>query len=312
LPFLPFGLDPTDNYYPDRTCGDQSYQNGQSPATPDYIFWGWDWFFNLMSAVVSKAASNQLVVNTLDYYQESNMADFTVEARMVYDNTRNVDVVAGLQDIMDWYHDNVFSGIDPLGASPSANQPWVPTPVTDNCISSQYGDSGQLLTLSALVAALKGNKAIGAPGWDFPPGLPCGSLPSGGSDVPMGWRLFPGFIDIHTQKDTINPLADMAAWSKNFHDRMHEFVLGNGLSGKRVVFGETNGINPGCNDAWTKERAEAMLYGIPGSVNGFANSYLFLIYAGNVVMRPWQDITEAHSACMAFPNTINPPFNPMQ
>ncbi len=50
-----------------------------------------------------------------------------------------------------------------------------------------------------------------------------------------------------------------------------------------------------------------MLYGIPGSGNGFA-----LNYAGNVVMRPWQDITQAHSACMEFPNTINPPFNPMQ
>ncbi|MBI1898179.1 MAG: hypothetical protein HYS04_16840, partial [Acidobacteria bacterium] len=318
LPFLPFGLNPTDSYNPDRSCSDQSYQNGQSPATPDYIFWGWDRFFNLLGAVVSRAASSQLIVNSLDYYQETNMADFTVEARMVYDNTRGVDVVASLQDIMGWYHDNVFSGIDPLGASPSANGPEVPTPVTDTCVSSHYGDSGQLLTLSALVAALKGNKAIGSPAWvwpwDVPPGpaLPCGSLASAGTDVPVGRRLFPSFIDIHTQK-SFNLLADMADWSKNFHSRMYEFVSANGLSGKRVVFGETNPIDPPeCNDPWTKQQAETMLYGIPGSENGFANSDLFLYYAGNVVMRPWQDITQVHSACMAFPNTINPPFNPME
>jgi hypothetical protein len=230
---------------------------------------------------------------------------------MIYDSTRNVDVVAGLQDIMGWYHNNVFSGIDPLGASPSANQPVVPTPVAGNCDSSHYGDSGQLLTLSALVAALNGNKAIGEPGWDFPPGLPCGSLPSGGTFVPIGRRLFPSFIDIHTQKN-FSLLADMAEWSKNFLSRMYVFVSANGLTGKRVIFGETNPIEPGCNTPWTKEQAESMLYGMPGSVNGFTNSSLFLNYAANVVMRPWQDITHAHSACMSFPNTLNPPFNPMQ
>jgi len=249
------------------------------------------------------------------------MADFTVQARMIYDKTRNVDVVGSLQDILSWYHP-YFSGIDPLGASPSANRPTVPTPVTENCVSSHYGDSGQLPTLSALVAALKGNKAIGAPGFDPQTGLYCGSLPSGGTDVPVGWRLFPSFIDIHTQKN-FALLADMAAWSKNFHDRMHEFVLGNVLSGKRVVFGETNPINvnvQGCTDVvndpsnllWTREQAEAMLYGIAGSMNGFVNSDLFLSYADKVVMRPWQDITHAHSKCIAFPNTINPPYNPVQ
>ena len=316
LPFLPFGYDPNDrdqngNPFPDRTCGDQSYQNGQSPATPDYIFWGWDRFFNLMDRVISKAAGNQLIVNTLDYYQETNMAAFTVQARVIYDNTRNVDVVANLQDIMGYYHYNVFSGIDPLGASPSANGPAVPTSVTGNCVSAHYGDSGQLLTLSALVAGLKGNKAIGQPGSDGLTGLPCGSLLSGGTDVPVGRRLFPGFIDIHSQMH-FNLVDNTAAWSKNFHDQMKEFVFTNGFSGKRIVFGETNSIDPGCNDPWTKEQAAAMLYGIPGSGNGFVNSTLFSNYAGNVVMRPWQDISYAHSACMGFPNTINPPFNPMQ
>jgi hypothetical protein len=261
---------------------------------------------------LSRAASNQLIVNTLDYYQETNMAVFTVQARMIYDSTRNVDVVAGLHDMMGWYHDNVFSGIDPLGASPSANQPEVPTPVTADCVSSHYGDSGQLINLSALVAALKGNKAIGAPAWDFPPALPCGSLPSGGTFVPVGRRLFPSFIDIHTQK-SFGLLADMADWSENFHNRMYEFVSANGLSGKRVVFGETNPVDPPeCGDPWTKQQAETMLYGIPGSGNGFTNSFLFSYYAGNVVMRPWQDITHVHSACMGFPNTVNPPFNPIQ
>jgi hypothetical protein len=225
---------------------------------------------------------------------------------------------------MGWYHDNVFSGIDPLGASPSANGPAVPTPVTADCTSSHYNDSGQLFNLSALVTALKGDKKIGSSTIDSSTQLPCGPLLSGGTDVPVGRRLFPSFIDIHTQKN-FNLLTDMADWSKNFYSRMYDFISAsaNGLGGKRVVFGETNPINvnvPGCTDVendpfnlvWTKEQAEIMLYGLSGSQNGFTHSTLFQNYAGNVVMRPWQDITHAHSKCIAFPNTIHPPFNPMQ
>ena len=162
-----------------------------------------------------------------------------------------------------------------------------------------------------LVAGLKGNKAIGQPGYTYPVGLPCEPLPFGGTDVPVGRRLFPSFVDIHTQK-SFDLVSDMAKWSLNFHTKMFDFVQSNNLVGKRVVFGETNPIDPGCNDPWTKVEAEAMLYGMPGPPNGFANSALFQSYAGNVVMRPWQDINQVHSACLAFPNTINPPFNPVQ
>jgi hypothetical protein len=313
LPGLPFGHSlEGGELYPDRECADQSYQNGQSPATPDYIFWGWDRFFNLISEVVSKAAANQLVINALDYYQETNMASFTVQARMIYDNTRNVDVVAGLQDHMNWYRNNVPGGIgiDPLGASPSANGPEVPSPVNGDCSSLHYGGSGQFTTLSALAAAIRGDKAIGQPGYDWSVGLPCGPLSSGGTMVPTGRRLFPSYVDIHTQKH-FAALIDMSEWSKNFHSRLYEFVAtpNSGLYGKRVVFGETNPIDSGCNSPWTKEQAQSMLYGTPGWSNGFVNSSLFTYYSSYLVMRPWQDITHAHSGCMEMPNTLNPPFN---
>jgi hypothetical protein len=239
---------------------------------------------------------------------------------MVYDNTRNIDVVAEMQDRMGWYHNNVFSGIDPLGASPSANQPLVPEPKWDDCTSSHYGDSGQLQNLSALVAALKGDKAIGMTDWNALKNLPCGALSGVGTNIPVGRRLFPSFFDIHTQK-TFASLIDMGVWSMNFHDKMATFVTANGLGGKRVVFGETNPVDivdpalpvSECPPSpWTKEQAETMLHGVPNSANGFINSYLFANYGAYVIMRPWQDTSWAHSKCILYPNTLNPPFNSKQ
>jgi hypothetical protein len=104
----------------------------------------------------------------------------------------------------------------------------------------------------------------------------------------------------------------MGDWSKNVYDKLYDFLTPNGLSGKRVVIGEANPVGFCAIPAFNKEQAETMLYGIPGSQNGFKNSSLFINYGGSVVMRPWQDITQISSACMSFPNTINPPFNPVQ
>lgn len=88
FPWLPYPLDPNDSNYPDRSCGNASYFT--APETPNDIFWGWTRFFNLMDAVMTQAQAATLVIDGLDYFQESNMGQFTIQGRMIYDNYRLV------------------------------------------------------------------------------------------------------------------------------------------------------------------------------------------------------------------------------
>lgn len=167
-PWLPYALEPS-NSYPESTCLNNSYAS--AAQTPPDIFWnghGWSMFFSLVDAILGKAAQSgtNITVDSFDYYQESNL-QFTVEARMIYDNARTVDVLQSLRNLMSAH------GFDPGRIAPSANIPPSPDPASFDC-GSFYGDSAMLLTLSELTAAIAGPYGvIGQPPWAVSGGLPC-------------------------------------------------------------------------------------------------------------------------------------------
>jgi len=299
-PWLPYGLDPTDSNFPERDCGPNSYS--QAAQTPSDIFWGWDRFFNLMNTVMAQAHATGLGINGLDYYQESNMA-FTVEARMIYDSGRSVDVLGQLRNAMS------ANGFDSGRVAPSANGPPTPNPANADC-GSYYGDSALLINVSELAGAIAGPySAIGDVPTDWPNGIPCYNNQAANMiSVPV-WHSQPTFVDSHSQKTYPDP-NDLATFALNFYSDMWAFLQYRGLTGNLVIFGETNPVdNPGC-DQWTYQEADAMVNGISGNNNGYKHSSLYANHASSVVMRPWHDGTYQNEQCTPSPNVINPPFDP--
>lgn len=299
VPWLPYGLD-TIQGFPDRTCDNQSYQ--LAARTPSDIFWGWDRFFNLIDTVLNKAQTERVSVNAFDYYQETNMTDFTVMARFIYDYNPggfSTDVLGVLRSKM------VSNGYPAAQIIPSANIPPSPTPATGNC-SSYYGDSALLLTLVSQLAAVAGPWAsFGVP----PHHTDFGSLrcyqSSDTSPSPSLMVSTPVYhspataTDIHSQK--VYPTnAETEQYSTSFHNSIWSYLAYRGLTSNVVVFGETNPVD--C-DVWNPSNATAF-------VNGYRFSTLHSNASNRVYMRPWHR-TEVGFACNLSPHVVNPPFNPL-
>jgi hypothetical protein len=151
LPWLPYALDPSDQNFPDnKSCAQSNRSYYDAAQTPNDIFWGWTRFFNVMDVILTKAANTtptRINVEALDYYNESNLG-FTVEARMIYDDFRGVNVLQALRDRMSAH------SYDSARVAPSANQ-GVPAFASSDC-GSFFGDSAMLMPLSQLTAALAG------------------------------------------------------------------------------------------------------------------------------------------------------------
>lgn len=94
-PTLPYGLEPVTGN-PDRVCGQDSYNS--SPVNP--IFWGWDKYINMMDAVLGLAANAGLLIDDFDYFNELHVNEFTVQARVIYDNKTGRDVMHELEQKM--------------------------------------------------------------------------------------------------------------------------------------------------------------------------------------------------------------------
>jgi len=302
--------DPEYNY-PERSCFNNSYNS--AAQTPSDIFWGWTRFFNLMDTVLLKARDAPLIVDALDYFNESNMS-FTVQGRMIYDKYRGVDVLQELRNRMS------LRGFDPARVAPSATAA-TPQPASFDC-GSWWGDSAMMLTLTLLEAAIAGpagrigetpisSGANGLACYDPqnpPPGPPPDDQtnPNRVISLPV-YHTRPTFIDIHSQK-AYPTTGETAAWAKNFYSDIWSFLENRVRTGDYVVFGESNPVEYGSE--WTPAQAEAMLYGIPpGTSNGYKNSTLFINHRSSVVMRPWHR-TEFGLTRTLSPHKINPPYNP--
>jgi hypothetical protein len=299
VPWLPYGLDPADNNFPDRSCGNQAYAS--SPRNP--IFWGWERLFNVMNKVLGLAQSNRLDVSSVDYLNETNMVDFTVHARFIYDfnpNGTSTPVLGELRNRM------AANGYLATRIIPSANIPPTPVPASFNC-PSYYGDSALLINLSALFAAVIGPYSVGI---GIPAGHPSvGGLPCGSPGAPVGWEQamvvlpawhsWPSSTDIHTQM--LFPTgAEIQSYSFNVHSSIWDFVTARGLGANNVVFGETMPVS--C-DGFSPSAAASFL-------NGYKASTLFSNAADRVFQRPWHR-TETGFACTPSPHVVNPPYDPL-
>ena len=311
-PWLPYGRDYFDGNDPDRIWGNNSYN--LSPAN-SYNFWNWTPFFNLMDTILAQARCGgltpcnlslqpNLVVDALDYFQEVNFADFTVEARMIYDPTHSVDVIAQLGAKMSKY------GYDPLRVAPSAIGPATPSPaeIAAGVCTTGYGDSYIILNLSALTAAIYGNP-IGLPANDPYCGPEDKTMPS----LPLG-HTRRTFIDMHTSTgaDNYPDVDDAAMFSKALYDAIWAHLVTNGFMSDpsnppKVIFGETNPVdNYGCS-AFTYQQADAHLNGTGAVGGGLRNSDLWNNARQSLFMRSWHVTTE-DQLCTVSPNVVNPPY----
>ncbi len=263
-----------------------------------------------MNTVMAQAHAATLEINALDYYQESNMA-FTVEARMIYDASRSVDVLQSLRDRM------TANGFDSGRVAPSVNGPPKASPAASHC-GSWYGDSALVLNLSELAGAIAGpwsqfgqapgHADIGGELLCYNPNYPNFDVDTSGTMPSLAvWHSPPTFIDMHSQKTYLS-LNDTADFAKTFYSDIWAFLVARGLSSNYVVFGETNPVSKPLCDEWTVQQADAAMNGVQGSINGYKNSQLYANHASSVVMRPWQR-TEYGATCTPNPNMINPPFN---
>jgi len=306
--WLPYGLEKrfrpncpggaAECYWPERTCDNDSYYLAAQNTT----FWGWSRFFELIDVVLAKASVARLALDALDYFQETSMM-FTVQARMIYDDHRDVDVLEELRSRMSKY------GFSRDRVAPSANQ-VKPTVAGHDC-PSYYRDSAMLLHLSELSAAIGGPPGkIGEPSYgNAQDGLACDAgFDPNNPLIPLPvWHSQPTFIDIHSQA-TYPSLSDTATRAKNFYSAIWAFMQKNSRTENYVAFGETNPV--GCGSEWTAQQADAMLYGMPGEGNGYRNSSLFANRPGSVAMRPWHRTEYGFPSCPPSPHVINPPFNP--
>ena len=124
-----------------------------SAANP--VFWGWSKFFNLMGAIAQQAQAAGLTVEKADIDNEINLEQFTVTARLIYDNVREpsmTNVIEGLGQAMSPY------GFNSSRATIDVPMPNLPVGQGSFDCGSAYGDSAVLDASSQALAAFGGAK----------------------------------------------------------------------------------------------------------------------------------------------------------
>jgi hypothetical protein len=178
-PFAPFGVlyDSAHPNFPHGQGINQAYNC--SPSNPLGI--GREPFYRVIDAVVGLIKSSGVFLYELDMQQELNLADFTVQARLIYDNTTNDNILARLMGIMN------TRGFPMTNVTYSVvhNAPKSTSQQTReaNC-SSVFGQPARHFPLSQVLSALDAG-FIGTPAGvngDIgfgDTGLPCGGSTSG-------------------------------------------------------------------------------------------------------------------------------------
>lgn len=276
-PAMPFGLEST-NGWPD--CFEVN--DGYSSAAANPHFWGWTPFFRLADRVFKAVKASGLELAEFDVYQETDLLNFTVSARMIYDNTTGTDVLSALRSSA------ASNGFDPnaITSSAQSSQPILPG---YDC-NSVYGDSATVLYESEMIGALEGSgSAIGLPArYKVSKGLLCGGNTSSMVSLPVSYRQ-PDINDLHLYVDS----ADSA---RTTYSGMWALLYRHGLTGNKVMIGETES-NQRC-DGMTPERAR-------DNMAGYFASDLYAYHAALTTLRPWDNDA---NACYATPSVINPPY----
>jgi hypothetical protein len=297
FPWVPFGFLDVPGGAGDGYPDGQDLNNAYNCAASNPGFWGWQPWFNLVDAVLEQAQLAGLVVADLDLENEINLMDFTVEARLIYDNTHRVDAISRIRQSM------AKHGFD--RNRPTFSVPMFRPAVSGFSCNSFYGESALIMPASEIRAAFAG-AAFGVPSlFSWTNDLPCGGQQGTMIRLPVSYTQ-PTVIDIHSGVCVLNmtfvcdPSVDITATAQALYNGVWSFLSTRGLTGNDVFFGETVS-NQNC-DGYTQAMATQ-------NVNGFRASGLYANKGTSTFMRPWNNDAD-FSGCYWTPSIINPPYDP--
>ena len=313
--WLPYGLMPG-TYYPDCQDDNNAYTTGASNP----VFWGWQPFFNLMNTVLSRAAAQGLNVEELDVQNEIDLLHFTVQGRLIYDETTSpfTDVLGTIQGMM-----NTYFGSGASSRATFSTTVALPTSDGSDC-TSVYGPSAMIIEQDEITAAYDASiySAIGKPtGYTQPYGsqLYCGGSASGMFQFPHS-HTQPLINDFHPY---IHPYTGSLgdATSRNFYDDVWNFLYYRSFTSHKAMMGEVSPTQNDC-DTFVTSMAYSNVNGFNGyldsksddkcqghSSSSHSQSCLYEYAASNTVIRVWEN-EQALSGCYVMPYTINPPYSP--
>ena len=301
-PWLPFGLDPT-SHLPDGAFDNASY--ACSPRNP--LFWGWQPYFNLVASVASAAQAAGITIEEFDIENEIDLWAFTVQARLLYDNTTSppTPVLQTVDRILAYF------GVAPGSATYSVAAGF-PSSAGNACLSI-YGDAAYLATASQLVAAINGGRFGSPPYFTLDGLLPCdassahcGSLTSGTPGYNPHWvdcatagmitippQPQPHILDVHvypcvSSGGPCKTTLDVTGAARQAYNAVWTFLRRNGLTDSVAMIGETASDAPTtlC-DGLTPVMARQ-------NVNGYVSSTLHAADAAKTVLRPWSQMIVAY------------------
>jgi hypothetical protein len=281
FPWLPYGLDPADNYNPaDKELNEAYYCSPENP-----IFWGWEPFLSLVSDVAYQAQQEGINIQEWDVENEVDLWNFTNEAREIYDPITDTPVLA-----------RVGAALEAHGFKSGAATVSVETPPVSEAgvtCDSMFGDSGYAIWGSLLLAAETGGY-IGAMG-DFPNsisdangGLLCGGSSSGMITIPKqpaSWK--PAIFDFHVYTCILDANgcalnANVKSTAEATYNAVWQFVLKHRNADDDIaMIGETDSDAPNlaCDGHTQAQAAE--------NASAFKNSEMFTEGAEHSVIRPW-------------------------
>ena len=321
-PLLPYGIDPNDNGYPDRTGGNQAYYC--SPANPG--FWGWSKHQTLVDNFAAAAQSKGLSIEEFDIENEVQLADFTVQARLIYDNITMTPVFQQFgQKLAAHGYPASVATVDVDTDSPGNLTPA--PPLTYPC-ASVYGDAAQVLGSSELLAATGGAK-IGFPPYILANGsLACdnsaGCAPypacvtNGMINLPSPQET-PTVTDMHAKpclapNQSCDLNADATIVARDTFTAVQNFIHYRNLTGNLVMFGETwSNSNEACNGypdaALTQQTVAGYLQSCLYSSGN--SGCTWAATPANVVFRPWGSVEWGGSPCET-PLNVGAPNGPFK
>ncbi len=353
-PWLPFGFEQVPDPEHPGQCNwaieRQGWNDAYNCADSNPDFWGWTPWFNLVDAILQAAQNAGLGIGDLTLEAEIDLAENTVEARLIYDTKHptpevHTDVLFQIRQRM------INRGFDPgrVTFSTQMSRSTIENPSFD--CPSVYGDSARLLGESELVGALAGyDGKFGKPSFinysdcltqpNCPPPvhtipLACQGQIEGEGDrgpmisisLPVSYPQ-PTVTNIHAHHclespnggpcycvvdpstGTCGPESNVTEPAKTFYNDVTAFLQYRGLTGNYVIFGETNSLN---NPAFenTGQTQCGNYTRAMASENIAGFRQSSLKGRSDTAVRIWWLPTDDQQ-CTVFPNAINPPYNPSQ
>jgi hypothetical protein len=245
-----------------------------------------------------------------DLENEINLDQFTVSARLFYDNIHAVGGGSGTTDVLGQLRSLAsLHGLNPYAITTSTS--WSAPSVSAYHCGSVYGDSALLLNQSTLLGTLAGGWSyFGFPyGPSLTNGLVCGGSvgPPGGPptmiQLPVTYTTQPTVNDIHVVPcvtsgggGPCNSSIDATATATTFYSDFWSYLSYRSMTGNVAMMGETSS-NQNCEG-----ETQAMA---TQNVNGYLASNLYLYHASETTLRPWENDT---ISCYAARVIINPPY----